>query len=614
METKTIESIQARIEADEEYQEDLEAYDAMFNMRWELPSGWEKKEWVRKKVSTDAHDAIRTATNIYDTNNPKWEVLPRGLADKDAAEQLETFLEWIMARANKAGEHEPFRKSLHNSCLQNRVIYQLDYLPYWLPKDKKSWNKEQKAAMKASSYCIIVHDARNVYFEFGKYGLKWAASVTVMPAQDVIDHWSVYESDSKEGKKIKSAISRMKSELADDSELKYIHVDYTSHDKREVSVFPTTSDTLESFEDYDAESDDKIDILDAKNELGFINWVVVTGESTPLLYSVHKAGLWENQNIYDTIVDSTIMRRAVFPILKHTSPTGKELEIDYSGEQDVIELTNGEDAQTVVPPPIDGAMVQITAGNTAKTAQATGIKGLASIEIAGNVQYAAVQAVIKLHMTSLVPYVRTVEKANAQLADLAFQWLQQGDGYTEIAYRTKDKGDGKEKGLGFTVSPTDFEPEDLYISCQLIANTPTDRMQEVNMYAQLKQAGAHIGWKEVLEKLSLGNGDVLEAEWLDEEVQTVALQMKVKELDAQIQLMMSKEQMELQMQGQQIQMQMQQQQMAQMQGQGNMAQPQGQAPADQSNPMIPNGQGSNAAMGGQSTGVPMPGATSPMGA
>jgi len=512
MNTKTIESIQARIEEDEEYQDDLEAYDKMVRMEWELPSGWATKEWVRKKVSTDAHDAIRTATNIYDTNNPKWEILPRGLADKDTAEEMETVLEWWMQRANKVGEHEPFRKSLHNSCLQNRVIYQLDYLPYWLPKDKTKWSKEQKAAMKASSFCIIVHDARNVYYEMGKWGLKWAAAVTVMTAQNVIDAWSVYESDTEDGKKIASAVRQMKAALADDAELKYILVDFTSHDKREVSVFPTVSETLDEFRSYEPESTEgRIDILDTKNEIDFINWVVVTGETNPLLYSMHKAGLWEDQNIYDTIVDSTTMRRAVFPILKHTSPNGKPLDIDYSGEQDVIELTRDEDAQTMIPPPIDSAMSQISSQNTAKTAQATGIKGLASIEVAGNVQYAAVQAVIKLHMTNLVPYVRTVEKANAQLADMAFMWLKQGSGYTEIAYRTKSKGEGKEKGMGIVISPEDFDPEELYISCQLIANTPNDKMQEVNMYAQLKQAGAHIAWKETLEKLSLGNGDVLEA-------------------------------------------------------------------------------------------------------
>lgn len=607
--------IQSKIEDNKDYLDDLAAYNKMMALDWDLPDGWAAKDWVRKQVSTDGHDAIKAATNIYDTNKPKWEILPRGEADKDSAEELETALEWWMQRANKNGEGEPFRKSLHNSCLQNRVIYQLDYLPYWLPKDKKSWSKEQKAAMKQSSFCILVHDAANVYYEMGKYGLRWAAAVTCVWAQEVIDHWSVYSGDnSEEAKKIKSAVAKIEKMLEDDEDLRFVHVDYTSHEKRCVSVFPTSVDSLADFVNYEFGTGDRIDILDAENQLGFVNWVIVTGEGDPMLYSLHKGGIWENQNIFDTIIHSTTMRRAVFPILQHTSPTGKPLGIDYTGEQDVVEMMNGEQAQVMVPPPIDPAMSQLSSQNTAKSAQTTGIKGLASIEVAGNVQYAAVQAVINLHKTTLVPYVRTWEKANSQLGDMAFMWLKQGQGYTEVAYRSKDKGKGKNAGDAIVVSPEDFDPDNLFISCTAVANTLGDKMQEANFYATLKNAGAHIAWKEVLENLSLGNGDVLEAEWVDEQAMTIAMQMKTAELQAQLQQKIKEMDAQMQLAMAQKQMEMQAGMQAGMQGQptpqGQPGQP-GQVPPDQSNPMIPGGQGMNGAQGGQSTGTAMPGATSP---
>lgn len=613
MRDDTITAIQSRIEDDEEYQSDLKAYKRMVTLDWELPAGWQAKDWVRKQVSTDAHDAIKAATNIYDTNKPKWEILPRGEADKDRAEELETALEWWMQRANKTGEGEPFRKSLHNSCLQNRVIYQLDYLPYWLPKDKKRWSREQKAAMKQSSFCVTVHDAENVYFEMGKYGLKWAAACTVAWAEDVISHWSVYESDTEEGKQIKRALDKIRAKMEDNDELKYIHVDYTDHERREVSVFETSIDSLDSFVNYSPDGDtDKIDILDAENQLEFINWVIVTGEGSPMLYSLHRGGVWENQNIFDTIIHSTTMRRAVFPILQHTSPTGKPLDIDYTGEQDVVELMNNEQAAVMVPPPIDPAMSQLSGANTAKSAQTTGIKGLASIEIAGNVQYAAVQAVINLHKTTLVPYVRTWEKAMSQLGDMCFMWLKSGNGYTEVVYRTQDEGAGRNKGDGITVTPDDFEPDDLFITCTAVANTLGDKMQEANFYATLKNAGAHIAWKEVLENLSLGNGDVLEAEWVDEQAMSIAVQMKTAELQAQLQQKIKEMDAQMQLAMAQKQMEMQAGAMAgQATPQGQPGQP-GQVPPDQSNPMIPGGQNMNAAAGGQSTATALPGATSPV--
>ena len=600
MNKKTIEAIQARIDDDSDYQEDLVSYQKMVELQWELPETWAAKTFIRKQVSTDSFDVIKMAGNIYDASAPKWEVLPNGQAEKEKADMLETALEWWMKRANKLGSHEPLRKALHNSCLQNRVIYQMDYLPYWLPKDKNQWTEEQKEALRQSSFCVTNHDARNVYYEMGKYGLKWVAAVTIVSAEDIKDHWSVYADDSS-GKKIKSALSKIDKYVEENEEQMFILVDYISLKKREVSAFLTSSETISDFENY-SESSDRVDILDEKNELGFIPWVVVEGEGQPMLYSSHKSGAWENQNLYNTLIDSTVMRRAVFPILKHVSPTGEPLDIDFTGEEPVVEMRGGEQAEVFQPSPIDPALSQLANTNIARLAQTTGMKGLSSIEVAGNVQYAAVQAVIQLHMTSLQPYVRTVEKANAQLGDLCFKWIDKTNS-SEPYWREKKKGEGmKDRGMGGVVTKDKFDPDLLFIECHLIAKAPTDKQQLFNMYAQLKQAGAHVSWKHIIDdKLDIGNGDVLEADWLDEEAGNIAIQQKAKELDAELSEKMKQKDFERTMAAQQ-----QAQQQAQPQG------VQGEAPPEQGNPMMPGGQGFNAAAGGQPTAPAVPGATSPV--
>jgi hypothetical protein len=193
--------------------------------------------------------------------------------------------------------------------------------------------------------------------------------------------------------------------------------------------------------------------------------------------------------------------------------------------------------------------------------------------------------------------------------------LKQGDGFTETAYRPRQKTDGRNKGDGITVSPDDFDPDNLFISCTAVALSLGDKMQEANFYATLRNAGAHIAWKEVLENLSLGNGEVLQAEWLDEQAVTIALSMKQAELQAKLELQVKQKDAELQMQMQQAQMAQQQQgqmQMQQQQQQADAQAQQGQVPPDQSQPGIPNGQGFNAAQGGSSTGAASPGATSPV--
>ncbi len=137
MDNKILERIQKRVEADKDNQDLFAAYDAMDKMDWDMPSSM-VKDWVRKRVSTDPHDALKTMTDIFDTYNPKWEILPLGESDINRAERLTAWLEYHMVKANQAGAISPFRKALHYSGKFNRVILEVDYLPYWMPKDKRT--------------------------------------------------------------------------------------------------------------------------------------------------------------------------------------------------------------------------------------------------------------------------------------------------------------------------------------------------------------------------------------------------------------------------------------------------------------------------------------------
>ena len=182
-------------------------------------------------------------------------------------------------------------------------------------------------------------------------------------------------------------------------------------------------------------------------------------------------------------------------------------------------------------------------------------------------------------------------KAWEQAAILMFEWVKQ-TGDTVSGYREKVTGDGQFKGQEITVSPEDFNTEDIYITCELIPNTPTDKMQLVNMYSSLKQAGAQIAWGELLERLGMGTPEVLKQDWMQEQMESVALSNFVEELKAQVQLKIQAAQTQMQMG---LQMQQQQAQMAQQQQQAQMQQ----AQAMQEQAMSPEQSG---AMGNSPTG------------
>ena len=547
MEDKIIDRISRRLTLDAQRNKDYRAYDDIDEMQWEIP--WKAEEWVRKKVSSTGHDGLKSVVNMFNTYAPKFEILPRGPADTDTAEGLERWLEWQMWQANQLGEKEPFRTALKHSAKYTLIAMQLDYLPYWLTNN----NEERKRILETGAFCINVHEPCTVHYEMGKYGLRWVTSVANVPAADILDHWELYADENSDmGKKIKGAVRKVLDLLEEDEEQRLVYVDYTDKEKRYVFAYATTSDRLDDELEIPEDTDKFIEIVNAENELPFINWVIGVSTGDPLFYSIHKSGAWENQNFLESIADSTIIRRAFFPILKHMSPTNKPLEVDYTGAEAVIELGAGETAEQVSPPPLDPGVRELMDRNNASMGSGIGVKGLQNSDITGNVQFAAVNAQIQMGKTVLDPHVRNFEKTMAHLGRMMFKWVQYMDD-TVTSYRNKTTKSGT-RGSKINVSPKDFDPDRLQIICELMANTPTDDMQRWNMFSGMLQTGLKIPQSEIVERLEMGDPNVLKQEFFKEKVEDMAFQ-----------LFQQQKQMELQMQQQQAQQAMQQQQAQQAQ-------------------------------------------------
>jgi predicted lipid carrier protein YhbT len=589
MDEKILGRIRRKLTLDADYMDDCAMYDAMDAFEWELPSGLASSEFVRKQVSTDAHDALKTAINLFDTHNPKWEILPRGPADTDAAEELERWLEWHMTIANQQGDEEPSRQMLKHAAKYGRIATQIDFLPYWC----KEGTEEYKDAL-AKPFCITVHHPSAIRYERGKYGLRWVASVSNIPAADVIDHWDAYQTDPVYGKGIKSALAKVEKLLEDDDEARLMYVDYTDKEKRLVFAYLYSGEDVDT--DLEIPDEDFVEILDGENKLGFINWAISAVSSEPLLYSLHKGNLWENQNLLDTIAGSTVLRRAFFPLIKHTSVSGKPLDIDFSGAEAVVEqsASDGEQTEVLFPPPLDPAVREWMDRNTQKGASSVGMKGLMNTDVTGNVQFAAVQAQIDLSKSVLDPYLTAYQHNGTELAKLAFMWIVKS-GMTITGYRTKDKNPdrGKVKGEKINIGPEDFDPRAMIIKCELLASG--DELRRMNVFSQAKQIGLHVPDSEILERMNWGTPEALEQKWMKEQIQNMALTMFQKQQDAQLQMMVSQQQMQMQMQAQQAQQQ------AQMQAQQQAQQPpQGMSPPEQMGgaQMMPGGMANDPNQGG----------------
>jgi len=537
MDKKLLEDVQEKIEEESDNLELFCAFDDMDKIKWTPPAGWAARPEMRIRVSTEAHDALKTMANFFDTYRPKWNILPLSEDDSDRAEELEAWLEYMMQKANQNGEIYPLHKGLFNSGKFNRTIYHVDYLPYWMPKDKSKWTKEQKVAAKNGPFCITPLDPRCSFYRYGKYGLKWFANVTILDAEEIIDQWDSYVSDSAEGKQIKAGIAKLKAVIESEDEIDYIYVDVTSYDKRICIAIPTQTEDISDIENFDFESGEYITILDGENKLGFIPYAVATGNSDALLHSLHVGGGWVNQNIIDSVVDTSVLKRAFIPPVIHQSQTGKDLDVNFNGDMAAIELGMGETATMTNLPPIDPGLQQLSGINQQRVSKALGISNLGMQDIAGNVQFSTISKQIELQLTNLQPYQRTAEKANVQAALIMFQWVKY-TGNTEVAYRTANRArkDGQMEGQPILLDPETFDPDVMQIECKLLSAAPTDKQALVNMAVTLRQAGDTIPWDEINEQLGYSNPTFLKNKFYDEQLEQLALKTYADKKALEVQL------------------------------------------------------------------------------
>lgn len=568
--------LKRKLELDKSSVDEMRAYDDIADMKWNLPAGLANLTYAVKYIDPIGHDAEKTATNFFDTYQPKIDILPRGPEDKDRAEELERFLEWHMMRANQHGETEAFRTMLKHSVRYNRICAQLDYLPYWLPRDKSKWTDEQREAIASSPFCIYVHDPKNIHYEMGPYGLRKVAVISNSSAADVVAHWGIYPGVSLE---------KLNEWLELDPLCRVILVDYTDMKIRYVFCWRTTS-SLES----DAAAPRQEEILDGRhdplvvdiynkpNTLGFINWVVATGSSDALFATLHRGDLWVNANRTESIKLSDLYRRAFFP-MGIEEGSGEDLEASYAGDTWTIKVPPGKKLTPIQRPPIDPGWSQASVESKGVMASSLGVQTLSGVEPKSNVQFATINAFIQLSMTTLQPYIRTTEKCLVSICGMVFKWLKLA-GQSEVGRRMYAGGTGKVVGEKITVSPDDFSPESLFVTVKLLEDTPTGKLQLANMITQLIQAGMEIPNSEFMERLGYGNPQALKERWQEEQVEKAALQNFVAQQQAETQLKVEQAQLAMQMEAQAAQ----QPPAPQQQGGGQ--------------PMIPGGQGFNPAAGG----------------
>lgn len=570
--------------------EDFKGYDRIVAMEWDGIPNLKDEDYYVEFRDTTGRDIVQQAVNIYATQRPKWDVIPRGMGDVDTAEDFERIIEWYMWKASQMGAKRFHSEALINACKYNKVCAQLE------------WTDDY-------SFCVKVHHPGTVLYEYGSK-LQWVSVVNNVTAVSIVEHWSDYAKPNwyekiTKGDEIGKALKKIQEMADDDPEQHMMYVDYTDDKRRYVYCYPVSDERIDDSFGYDhdgAEKKDLIVIQDKTNELGFINWAISEGEGDPLLAPLLKAHLYDNINDSETLKRTIAFRRAFFPLFIQDGREDADAEVDMSGAQVVIKSPTGANLRQTTPPPLDPAFNELSAQDKNVMTNSVGLGQTASLQ-AANVQHSTLQDVIKLRLSQLEPYKRVTEQAFVQLAYLMFKWAKKKERLLKgtVLYDMENYARGGEVG----VRPEQINLDALYIECRILPNNENDKLQITNQVSMMKQSGLAIPDDEYVEMLYMGAApSVLRARYEKQEIRNAALQAKVKEIVSEVDMAMQMKLAEFnanlqqQMQQAQMQQQMQGQQMAQGQ-QGPLPQdvaPQQGQPLPSDGAMT--GQGFNAAQGG----------------
>src|SRR5688572_5382117 len=116
MDKKLIKRISRQWTLREPERKEFSGYDGIVAMEWDgIPNLKDRDEYVEFRDTT-GRDIVQQAVNIYSTERPKWDVLPRGIGDIETAEEFERIIEWYMWKAAQMGEKPFHSEALLNAC------------------------------------------------------------------------------------------------------------------------------------------------------------------------------------------------------------------------------------------------------------------------------------------------------------------------------------------------------------------------------------------------------------------------------------------------------------------------------------------------------------------
>lgn len=510
-------------------QNDDEAYkifkdvDAMFHGDIALPPELDDFEDIKLIKDSSPHDALYNATVVLANSRMNLSLTPLGNAEGEfvKADRMEEVLKWNWNRANMRGTSRKIWSIAHSALRYDLAVTRVDDLMYHLPKNRELWSRANQRAARAGRFVITVIPVLKVHFRTSEIGGAFeVVNAQNLPLSKVLEYYESIAGVDRTGKQIKATIEAIKAKLNNKKygkyeEMRFMLYQYTDDEKRFDSGHIMDSGTTE--EDNTGGGDDDFVFINSENKVTFMNYTARGGASdveTDPMYTYHPmlAGaewhdLWKNTILTKSLVFSEVIRR-LREIRETYEGSAAELVEPDDGSGGAKALPPGTTMRRQPPSQIDPQAIALMDLIGQGLNQSTSASTLGNLSRYSNAAFSTMNAIIQVEMGKLNPQRNIIQDTIADECYLFCEWAK----FTKKplqAWRGEAKRIGERelpRGEEIQISEKDYDLDRLFINCTITPETPTDRMQTMNIVEKLVQMG--MSQEEGLEMMNVAHADL----------------------------------------------------------------------------------------------------------
>jgi hypothetical protein len=525
------------IRADEHNTKMFQAMWDMWNMNWTMPPNLTQHKYIRKQVAPDPHDAIRVGTQVLASVMPTPSInsLVPTVQTREKFDKLERAISWLFRIACQR-KGNPLADIVRHALLFDRVAVQVVYLPNQMDVTKvfQGEKHREEYALRYGPFAIVVRDPRNVHAEWSEFMPERVLYKYVAPVHEVISFW---------GEKASKLKNKKANEKYDGYEYVTVY-DYHDLEQRRVWAILQNNDMRLA----NPTDGDTAIILSEKNKLDFLPWVVRDGgeQLDPILLPVWKTNLWEDMNLYETLMSSEIIAYSAAPKIIKESFNPDSITVDYGQVGASIDHQPGESVTPFLPPQIDINISSLLDRLQGRMAKSTVPNVIQSVDFPAEWAYATLNLAVQSGIKVLTPARELSQRVLSDVFRQMFYWIDYS-GDTVVAYPTRqqiEQPEPIEGALGIPppillrnqveqveISPDDFDVKHMYIDVELEVDIPSDKMGRVNAAATLNERLWYTK-RQALEDVGVPDPGAMIDEWEEE---------RRRESDLNIELMENQE-------------------------------------------------------------------------